>query len=238
MALQEARNPAAPELHRMFGLRQRRPRAVAATEFGAALAALGIKHRSVARWFRTSERNIRRWKSGTRKTPTGVAVVVRLMMAQKVTVADVELAAAPVYARNSARRSARPAPAVEAIEPEPLAEPAPAGSGQTIGEKVLALASGTCRWPIGDPGHPSFCFCSAPATEPPYCERHRALAYLPSKAVSPHRFGLRPNASSAGSLAPSAGAHEYPFGHRLLRSSVIKAPRQDRARTLAPAGAD
>jgi len=64
MALQEARDLAAPEFHSMFGLRRRRPRAAATTEFGRALAAFGIKHRSVARWFHTSERNIRRWKSG------------------------------------------------------------------------------------------------------------------------------------------------------------------------------
>src|SRR5215471_8558226 len=90
----EARDLATPKFHSMFGLRQRRPRAAATTEFGVALATLGIKQHSAARWFHTSERNIRRWKSGTRRTPPGVMVTVRLMMAGKVGPADVELAAA------------------------------------------------------------------------------------------------------------------------------------------------
>lgn len=43
-----------------------------------------------------------------------------------------------------------------------------------------------CRWPIGAPGRPGFRFCEAiahGATEPyrPYCEVHRALAFVPTK---------------------------------------------------------
>src|SRR5262245_7296478 len=74
---------------------------LAATEFGAALTTLGIKQRSAAQWFRTSERNIRRWKSGARRTPPGVIVTVRLMMAGKVGPTDVELAAASISTRTN-----------------------------------------------------------------------------------------------------------------------------------------
>src|SRR5262245_47084236 len=94
-------------------LRQRRPRAVVSTEFAAALAAFGIKQRSAAQWFRTSERNIRRWKSGTRKTPPGVAVVVRLMLAGKVTIADVELAASLIATRTSGGAEGEPLASLE-----------------------------------------------------------------------------------------------------------------------------
>ena len=75
-------------------LRQRRPHAAAVTEFGTALNALEIKQRSAARWFDTSERNIRRWKSGDRRTPPAVGIVFRLLVDRKITVRDVEEAAA------------------------------------------------------------------------------------------------------------------------------------------------
>src|SRR5262249_21947520 len=91
------------------------------SDLGRALDAFGIKQRSVAQWFCTSERNIRRWKSGARKTPPAVAVVVQLMMAGKVTVADVELAAASISARTNG--GAEDAPPVSLEEPPaPLAE--------------------------------------------------------------------------------------------------------------------
>jgi GcrA cell cycle regulator len=42
----------------------------------------------------------------------------------------------------------------------------------------LQLNSNTCRWPIGDPGAPDFCFCGAPPQpEKPYCAAHCARAY-------------------------------------------------------------
>jgi GcrA cell cycle regulator len=40
------------------------------------------------------------------------------------------------------------------------------------------LNSNTCRWPIGEPGTPDFCFCGAPPQpEKPYCAAHCARAY-------------------------------------------------------------
>src|SRR5262245_59851 len=150
------------------------------TEFDAALTTLGIKQRAAAQWFRTSERNIRRWKSGTRRTPPGVMVTVRLMMAGKVGPADVELAAAvPVSGRTNDHANPEPPPPVlGGAPPEPLVEPAPADPGQTIDEKILALGPGSCRWPLNDPRHPDFCFCGREVVEPPYCKEHRRAAYL------------------------------------------------------------
>jgi hypothetical protein len=63
-----------------------------------------------------------------------------------------------------------------------LAEPAPEQPPEivelSLGEKVAALASKACHWPIGDPQHPEFRFCGSSVTAPPYCEAHRAVAYV------------------------------------------------------------
>jgi hypothetical protein len=57
----------------------------------------------------------------------------------------------------------------------------------TTAEKVCALTSNACRWPCGDPGHPNFHFCGDPVVEKPYCDHHRAMAFRPNRACSPHR---------------------------------------------------
>ena len=203
-------------------LKQRHQRAAAVTEFDAALTTLGIKQRSAAQWFRTSERNIRRWKSGARRTPPGVMVTVRLMMAGKIGPADVELAAASIPARtNCGAKGEPPAPlrAAPAPEEQPALTPRRAGtatlanSSLTVAEKVLALAPGVCRWPCGDLG-PDFRFCGDPVVEPPYCAHHRTLAYLAPRPGRGHgargfvvhgRHGRSPIPSAAGaSRAPIA----------------------------------
>jgi hypothetical protein len=189
----------------MFGLRQRRPRAAAVTEFGAALTTLGIKQRSAARWFGTSERNIRRWSSGDRRTPPAVGIVLRLLNAGAVTAAQVEKAAAgPVPARTNGH--AKPEPPAP-LEPTPV--PAHADPGSTTVAALLALREASCRWPIGDPRCPDFRFCGRATVREPYCEAHRAAAHMPqpsSKTVSAHHPGFRPSTALAGSLAP-VGAH-------------------------------
>jgi GcrA cell cycle regulator len=48
----------------------------------------------------------------------------------------------------------------------------------TTAEKVAALTSRSCRWPIGDPASPEFCFCGEATMTPPYCEHHHGVAYL------------------------------------------------------------
>ena len=166
-------------------LRQRRPRAAAVTEFDAALTTLGIKHRSAAQWFRTSERNIRRWKSGARRTPPGVMVTVRLMMAGKIGPADVELAAASIPVRANGRAKREP-PAPRRAEPAPEEQPALARArtaartdpGLTTAEKLCALPVGACHWPYNDPRDRDFRFCGKPTARGSYCERHALQAHL------------------------------------------------------------
>jgi GcrA cell cycle regulator len=204
-------------------LRQRRPRAAAVTEFDAALTTLGIKQRSAAQWFRTSERNIRRWKSGARKTPPGVMVIVRLMMAGKIGPADVELAAGPAPARTNGRAKEEP-PAPLRVAPAPEEQFASAGCPRqpllvdpgpitTVVEQVLALTATCCRWPHGDPQHPDFHFCSAPTSEPPYCPRHRTAAFLkprPGRGHDAHVGSATKRSMKSGIASFSYGRHGRP----------------------------
>lgn len=96
-----------------------------------------------------------------------------------VSVSDNALRSAAIPA---ARLRPRPAPMPPA-SPSPVASPVglperPAGSPISL----LDLTFSTCRWPIGDPGDPSFGYCGALAdgASGPYCPHHRAIAYQPS----------------------------------------------------------
>jgi hypothetical protein len=84
---------------------------------------------------------------------------------------------------SSAPLPLEPAPEQSATiveSPEPsVAEPsAILADPVTTAEKVAALTPAVCRWPCGDPLHSDFRFCGSPVTAPPYCEEHRAAAYL------------------------------------------------------------
>ena len=51
----------------------------------------------------------------------------------------------------------------------------PAASGHV---SIVQLSAKTCRWPIGDPAHPAFCYCGGlPKDGTPYCEFHADKAY-------------------------------------------------------------
>lgn len=51
------------------------------------------------------------------------------------------------------------------------------------GATILTLTTSCCRWPIGDPGTPSFRFCGARAVAgQPYCEAHARMAYQPASS--------------------------------------------------------
>jgi GcrA cell cycle regulator len=63
---------------------------------------------------------------------------------------------------------------LEAEPTIPLADPVPTSTA----EKVAELTSRICHWPIGDPQHSDFRFCGEATTIPPYCEEHRAVAYM------------------------------------------------------------
>ena len=131
------------------------------------------------------------------------------MLAKKVTVADVELAAGLVTARTNGDAEPRlPAP----VPAEPAPPPVPINPGPTtLAEKVYALTAAVCHWPLGNPGDQDFCFCSAPVVTPPYCPRHYAQAITP------------------------ADVHGGPSGRRLLPSANIN---RDETRTPTPAGAN
>jgi hypothetical protein len=160
---------------------------VAATEFRATLGVLGLTQRRVAEIFNVAPRSIRRWQSGDRRVPHGIALVMRLLAAEVITITQAELAAAPVPTR--ANGGAEPAP------PEPTPTPTPAPT--TTAEKVFALAPNACCWPYGDPRGPDFHFCGNPVTTRPYCEHHRTMAYV---------------APSTRRLTKSPGEKQHPSG--------------------------
>ena len=130
------------------------------------------------------------------------------MLAGKVTIADVELAAGLVATRTSGGAEGEPLASLE--EPSvPLEEasqerslrphvktPAPEQSvparAPAAALAILALKPGGCHWPVNDPRHATFRFCNSPTTEPPYCDEHRRAAYLaPAPVGGPSRFGYR-----------------------------------------------
>jgi hypothetical protein len=87
------------------------------------------------------------------------------------------------------------------VSDEPVGLPeetAPAPAPVTTAEKVAALTSGVCHWPIGDPQHPDFRFCGSPVTAPPYCEEHRGVAYLVPPPFWVRRRGPRLYTSTPG----------------------------------------
>jgi GcrA cell cycle regulator len=78
--------------------------------------------------------------------------------------------------RNQPRRAQGPTlpPLVSASAPVlPPARPIVSAAPK------ITVRAAPCCWPIGEPGTPSFRFCSdAAATGKPYCEAHAAVAYV------------------------------------------------------------
>ena len=80
----------------------------------------------------------------------------------------------------TAPRLARPANAAPLVV-MPQLEPLRDESGRAA--SVLTINESTCKFPIGDPGDPSFAFCGrGSAANGPYCNDHARLAYQPSQA--------------------------------------------------------
>jgi GcrA cell cycle regulator len=66
-------------------------------------------------------------------------------------------------------------------------------------KKLLDLEKNDCRWPIGEPRHPDFHFCSAPQLAGhPYCELHRRMAFQPPR---PRHQPLIPMSSATAKAA-------------------------------------
>jgi len=179
---------------------------LAATEFRATLGALGLSRAHLARLLSRSPRCISHWTLGDRALPYEVGILLQLLAAQKITVRDVEEAAAPSRTNGSAAPD--PQPAIADPEPEPrvsaptvdsepappksaVCAPLPADSGPTTAEKVYALAPKACRWPCGDPGHSDFYFCGDPVAEKSYCKHHHALAYMAPRTGGGHGARIR-----------------------------------------------
>src|SRR5262245_32552980 len=104
-------------------------------EFCATLGALGIAPPRAARLFNVSARAIRRWQCGARRIPCGVAIVIRLLSVQALTLDQVEQAAVAIPARtNGGAKPGPPAPLLVAPAPEqsvlaPAEAAAPAEEG-------------------------------------------------------------------------------------------------------------
>jgi hypothetical protein len=106
-------------------LRRRPQRAAAATEFARTLDMLDVTQLRIARLFGTTPRTIRRWRDGTRRTQRGVDIVLRLLAAGAITVAQVEEAAAdPAPARANGGGAKGEPPAPLRAEPAPEEQPA------------------------------------------------------------------------------------------------------------------
>jgi hypothetical protein len=76
-------------------------RTAAASELCEMLSALGLTQHRVAQLFGVGPRSVRRWQHGDRRVPCGVGIVLRLLAAGVVTVAQVEQAAVPIPARTN-----------------------------------------------------------------------------------------------------------------------------------------
>ena len=89
------------------------------------------------------------------------------------------------------------------------------GSAASYGAAALAnLPDSACRWPIGEPSDPDFCFCGlqkGPGES--YCKAHRARAYgpLPAELIGPAKRILSMfklvTSSNGKKAALQSGAH-------------------------------
>jgi len=231
-------------------LRRRPQRAATATELRATLAELGIAQGHAARLFSVSPRHIRRWRSGDRRLPHGVGIVLRLLATEAVTLDQVEQAALPAPAQangdaefeevqqregavdqaGQSRLGLAPTfretdVAVDRKDrdravPEPAPAPRPPAL-TTAAAQVLALAPSACRWPCGDPGHPDFYFCGAPVAKRPYCEHHYILAHMPPPTGGGHGARIRPVAQGGRQWSASSA---LPKGAHHVPALVIVPP--------------
>src|SRR5262249_5315217 len=162
---------------------------MAAAEFCATLAALDLAQCRVARWFSINVRSVRRWQRGDRRIPAGVSIIFGLLAARTITADQIQQAAAVLIPPRTngdpkptppAPRPVEPVPEQSASVP-PVTDPSPA----TLAEKVCGLTAEVCHWPLGDPRHPNFRFCSRPTAAPPYCNEHRIAAHMTAPIRGP-----------------------------------------------------
>ena len=187
-------------------------RAMTPDELRAIPTVLGLSRAHLAKLLSRSPRGISHWTVGDRPLPYEVGILLQLLAAQKITVRDVEEAAAPTQTNGSAAPDPQPAIADSELEPRvsvPTVDSAPARLKSAVcaplptvpslsaAEKVCALTPTACRWPYGDPRHPDFHFCGDPIAEKSYCKHHHALAYV---ADSGHGARIPKGANHAAAL--------------------------------------
>ena len=63
-----------------------------ATQFRTALDRLNLSQLGAARLFGTGERTPRRWALGERSVPPAIAILLRLLIARKISAADIDRA--------------------------------------------------------------------------------------------------------------------------------------------------
>src|SRR5262245_58576181 len=95
-------------------------RPAAASELRATLDALGLTPGRAAQLFHVSSKSVRRWRSGNRRIPAGVGLVLCLLAAKAVTIDQVEQATTSASAQTSGAADPR-APAH--LLGEPASEP-------------------------------------------------------------------------------------------------------------------
>jgi hypothetical protein len=153
------------------------------------LGVLGLPQVRVAKLLGVRPRHLRRWRRGDRPIPHGVGIVLQLLSAGTVTLAQVEEAAAFVRADSSTDPGPVTATVIP-VDPDSLAAVVSIDPDSVAG-KVVALPLGACKWPLGgDPADPAqahdFRFCGrpavcggCPAVFGSYCPEHARLAYIP-----------------------------------------------------------
>lgn len=98
--------------------------------------------------------------------------------------------------------------------------PASAAPPWRRGKTLLELTNRSCRWPLGEPGQPSFLFCGVAGADltsgMPYCARHARLAYGAAATIcaSIKASALDDDSHPASSPAPVRAA---------IRSSIWRA---------------
>lgn len=61
-------------------------------QFRAAIDKLGLSQQAAGRLFKAGERTPRRWATGEASVPLSVVILLRLMVAGKITIKDIEAA--------------------------------------------------------------------------------------------------------------------------------------------------
>jgi hypothetical protein len=157
------------------------------------LSALDLSRIQLAQLLGYTSRTVRRWVSGTRAVPRETIILLRLVLAGKIAIADIAAAAA---ARP--RRDIEP-DAVPTADQEPAAE-----RGVGIGQ----LNSRVCRWPLWGnetPAADRMRFCGEAAIiGSPYCSAHAATAAPPPRnyeaPAGRGQFGCKPNLPAASTF--------------------------------------